>query len=563
MNVKKLVIAVILAISPATHNVYAYNEDLFDANGAPVNKVEIVHSSEKTSDNVSHKTKKQDVYNDHLFDDIEIKGKPSNAQMDALKSLSVRKTEVKQEVVKTVEKMPVIKVTTPEKVKKEETKKNVEHKDAKEKTVKPEADKVSSDKKENNSDQPAFQVVKENIVIPADTRKNKIQLEEIEDRNLPSVLGPVGEINEWKPVDKNTTPKPVKAKVKQADPEQSDPTSDANVDKFYGIDKALLNTDTTPVSKAEKIDKTIPLPTNIDLPGNKKSVSQKQTATPESKSKTASPSATQVKKDEPVHKGGFFNGTKNSGSVDKKTENIKTDSDEVPITSRKLSINFSSLPIIPSDLTTPKAIRGDKVDNKLLGSQVYIRIFKEEHSLELWLKEAGQYQLANVYDICTYSGGLGPKKVSGDHKSPEGFYKISHNNLQPNSKYYKAINIGFPNNYDRSHGYSGQFLMIHGSCVSIGCYAMTDNYIKEIYKFVEAAFRNGQSDIDISIYPFRMTDKNLNRYKTNTNYAFWKQLQPGYEYFETTGKPPGVSVNDGKYVINSGVISSNGMYAKN
>lgn len=563
MNVKKLVIAVILAISPATHNVYAYNEDLFDANGAPVNKVEIVHSSEKTSDNVSHKTKKQDVYNDHLFDDIEIKGKPSSAQMDALKSLLVKKPEVKKEVVKTAEEMPVIKVTVPEKVKKEEAKKTIEHKSAKEKTVKPDTAVLNSEKKENNAEEPAFQVVKENIVIPADTSKNKIQLEEIEDRNLPSVLGPVGEINEWKPVDKNTVPKPVKTKVKLADTEQSDPTSDANVDKFYGINKASLNSEATHVSKAEKIDKPIPLPTTIDLLGDKKSVSQKQTITPESKSKSTTPVATPVKKEDPVHKGGFFNGTKNSDAVDKKTESIKTDSDEVPITSRKLSINFSSLPVIPSDLATPKAIRGDKVDNKLLGSQVYIRIFKEEHSLELWLKEAGQYQLANVYDICTYSGGLGPKKVSGDHKSPEGFYKISHNNLQPNSKYYKAINIGFPNSYDRSHGYSGQFLMIHGSCVSIGCYAMTDNYIKEIYKFVEAAFRNGQSDIDISIYPFRMTDKNLNRYKTNTNYAFWKQLQPGYEYFETTGKPPGVSVNDGKYVINSGVISSNGMYAKN
>ena len=109
--------------------------------------------------------------------------------------------------------------------------------------------------------------------------------------------------------------------------------------------------------------------------------------------------------------------------------------------------------------------------------------------------------------------------------------------------------------------------MIHGDCVSIGCYAMTNNYIKEIYKYVEAAFNNGQSDIKINIYPFKMTDKNLNRYKGNSNYAFWKQLQPGYKYFEVTRQPPNVEVSQGKYVINlpSGFKDpdSEPMFAKN
>ncbi|MDI5424800.1 FtsW/RodA/SpoVE family cell cycle protein, partial [Salmonella enterica subsp. enterica serovar Kentucky] len=41
--------------------------------------------------------------------------------------------------------------------------------------------------------------------------------------------------------------------------------------------------------------------------------------------------------------------------------------------------------------------------------------------------------------------------------------------------FYKAINIGFPNAYDRAHGYDGKYLMIHGACVSVGCYAMTDS----------------------------------------------------------------------------------------
>lgn len=214
---------------------------------------------------------------------------------------------------------------------------------------------------------------------------------------------------------------------------------------------------------------------------------------------------------------------------------------------------ISLIPIpetLPKRQYIPHAIRGDKVDTKLLGSEVYIRIFKEDHSLEMYLKQGEKYYLANVYNICTYNGGLGPKKYSGDNKSPEGFYKANLNSLQPNSNYYKAINIGFPNAFDRSHGYTGQYLMIHGGCKSIGCYAMTNDYIKEIYQFVQASFKNGQREINIDIYPFRMTDENLNKYKSSPNYAFWKQLQPGYKYFEAYKKPAEVDVVKGQYVVN-------------
>lgn len=214
---------------------------------------------------------------------------------------------------------------------------------------------------------------------------------------------------------------------------------------------------------------------------------------------------------------------------------------------------ISLIPIpetLPKRQYIPHAIRGDKVDTKMLGSDVYIRIFKEDHSLEMYLKQGEKYYLANVYNICTYNGGLGPKKYSGDNKSPEGFYRVNLNSLQPNSSYYKAINIGFPNAFDRSHGYTGKYLMIHGGCQSIGCYAMTNDYIKEIYQFVQASFRNGQRTINIDIFPFRMTDDNLNSHKNSPNYAFWKQLQPGYKYFEAYRKPPEVDVVKGQYVVN-------------
>ncbi|WP_436873513.1 peptidoglycan meso-diaminopimelic acid protein amidase [Kosakonia sacchari] len=186
---------------------------------------------------------------------------------------------------------------------------------------------------------------------------------------------------------------------------------------------------------------------------------------------------------------------------------------------------------------------------QLMGSPVYIQIFKEERTLDLYVKMGEQYQLLDSYKICNYSGGLGPKQRQGDFKSPEGFYSVQRSQLKPDSRFYKAINIGFPNNYDRAHGYEGKYLMIHGACVSIGCYAMTDSGIDEIFQFVTAALVFGQPNVQVSIYPFRMTDANMQRHKYSTYADFWKQLKPGYDYFTTTHQPPVVSVVDGRYVV--------------
>ena len=91
-------------------------------------------------------------------------------------------------------------------------------------------------------------------------------------------------------------------------------------------------------------------------------------------------------------------------------------------------------------------------------SPILVRVFKEESELEVWKQDTtGQYQLLKVYPICRWSGELGPKKVEGDRQAPEGFYSITPGLMNPNSNYYLAINIGFPNAYDKSNGYSGNF----------------------------------------------------------------------------------------------------------
>ena len=89
------------------------------------------------------------------------------------------------------------------------------------------------------------------------------------------------------------------------------------------------------------------------------------------------------------------------------------------------------------------------------------------------------WRLGNPYPICKYSGKLGPKIAQGDYQAPEGFYDITPDQMNPQSSEYLSFNIGFPNAFDQSLGRTGSFLMVHGGCRSVGCYAMTDYGIEE------------------------------------------------------------------------------------
>ena len=185
-------------------------------------------------------------------------------------------------------------------------------------------------------------------------------------------------------------------------------------------------------------------------------------------------------------------------------------------------------------------------------SPILVRVFKEESELEVWKQDTtGLYQLLKVYPICRWSGELGPKKVEGDRQAPEGFYSITPGLMNPNSNYYLAINMGFPNAYDKANGYSGGFLMIHGDCSSRGCYAMTDEQIGEIYSLARESFLGGQKQFQIQAYPFRMTPTNLARHRTNPNMAFWKMLKEGNDHFEVTHVEPKVDVCDRHYVFDA------------
>ena len=183
------------------------------------------------------------------------------------------------------------------------------------------------------------------------------------------------------------------------------------------------------------------------------------------------------------------------------------------------------------------------------GDPIFLRIIKDENLLEIWVNQNGKHKLAKTFPICYYSGGLGPKYKEGDGKSPEGFYFINKSRLNPHSSYHLAMNTGYPNTFDKANGYTGSYLMIHGNCVSIGCYAMTDKGIEKIYNWVEKALNNGQAIVRVHIFPFRMTESNLNKHKNSSYYPFWKNLKTGYDFFEKNNRPPNVEVVDKKYVF--------------
>ncbi|RWM88431.1 MAG: murein L,D-transpeptidase [Mesorhizobium sp.] len=184
-------------------------------------------------------------------------------------------------------------------------------------------------------------------------------------------------------------------------------------------------------------------------------------------------------------------------------------------------------------------------------SPVMARIFKEEGKLEIWkAKTNGRYDLVASYDICKWSGKLGPKYTEGDRQAPEGFYTVRPAQMNPRSSYHLAFNIGYPNAYDRANGRTGSHLMVHGACSSSGCYSMTDAQIEQIYAFGRDAFQGGQTEFQIQAFPFRMTAANMARYRKDPNYEFWKMLKVGYDNFEITKVPPKVDVCEKRYVFN-------------
>lgn len=196
-------------------------------------------------------------------------------------------------------------------------------------------------------------------------------------------------------------------------------------------------------------------------------------------------------------------------------------------------------------------------DFEKVGRPVFIRVIKNGNRsghLEVWLENpaSSRFEHFKTYRVAYFSGDPGPKTKQGDQQAPEGFYFISRGRMNPKSSYHLSMDMGYPNAYDRHHGRTGSLLMIHGKAVSLGCFAMTDASIEQIYTLVDAALRGGQPFVRVHSFPFRMTEEALAGQRESEHYDFWRNLQDGWDWFEREKRPPNVEVGEGRYVFSEG-----------
>jgi murein L,D-transpeptidase YafK len=192
-------------------------------------------------------------------------------------------------------------------------------------------------------------------------------------------------------------------------------------------------------------------------------------------------------------------------------------------------------------------------------AQLYFRVFKTENEVEMWAADKGQpLALIKKYPICYASGELGPKRQEGDLQVPEGFYAFDQFNAT--SDYHLAMRVSYPNPSDRVLGTKGKLgglIYMHGACASIGCIAMTDPLIEELYLAALDAREKNKRDPPVHIFPRRMDDegmKALEAIKDEKRLAFWKQLLPAYLAFEKTRRLPVVKIDakTGAYSVAGG-----------
>jgi murein L,D-transpeptidase YafK len=183
-------------------------------------------------------------------------------------------------------------------------------------------------------------------------------------------------------------------------------------------------------------------------------------------------------------------------------------------------------------------------------SDLLLRIYKAEGQLEAWAGNGGALRRVATYGICYASGGLGPKRREGDLQVPEGFYTLDLYN--PASDYHLAMRVSYPNRSDRILGdpkHPGSAIMIHGDCVSIGCVAMSDERIEEIWQMATAVRDQGKT-VQVHMLPARDLDALIASGKSPEYAAFWRNLAEGDAIFRREARAPVVSVApDGRYTF--------------
>ncbi|MFT4664126.1 MAG: murein L,D-transpeptidase YafK [Polaribacter sp.] len=188
---------------------------------------------------------------------------------------------------------------------------------------------------------------------------------------------------------------------------------------------------------------------------------------------------------------------------------------------------------------------------------LHLRVYKVEELLEAWIKnkESKEWALFKQYPFCVNSGKPGPKRKEGDRQIPEGFYHIDRFN--PVSKFHLSLGLNYPNEGDRKLGAPhkpGSDVFIHGGCKSVGCIAITDNLIAELYVLASEAKAQRQMEIPVRIFPCKMNGNELLELekKMPEHSHLWKQLKMEDDYFRDSKKlKPFIIGADGDYQYTS------------
>jgi murein L,D-transpeptidase YafK len=146
--------------------------------------------------------------------------------------------------------------------------------------------------------------------------------------------------------------------------------------------------------------------------------------------------------------------------------------------------------------------------------------FKDTDILEIWAaNEDKQFKKIKEYPVLAASGKLGPKLMEGDRQVPEGLYKIT--GFNPNSSYHLSMKINYPNDFDLEHAKAegrnspGTNIFIHGKNASVGCLAMGDTAIEELFTLV---YKTGKINTQVLISP---SDPNRGKLITASESPTW------------------------------------------
>ncbi len=182
---------------------------------------------------------------------------------------------------------------------------------------------------------------------------------------------------------------------------------------------------------------------------------------------------------------------------------------------------------------------------------VMIRAGKKERELELWAGDDanGALKLVKRYPVLAASGTLGPKRREGDSQVPEGFYHIALYN--PLSQFHLSMKVSYPNQSDAHFAdpaRPGGDIYIHGNALSIGCLAMGDPAIEEIYLACLDASQRSHAPVPVLILPW-LTHPEPKPWPAPTA-SLWQQLTRINTRFTQTHKLPSVVVSkSGSYVL--------------